>query len=359
MIEIFSEEFSKNSALAIYLGTFVTIVFCLAVCFAPLSQHKNGSHLIHGPQTIHTYPTPRIGGLGVFIALWLQALFMSGDSVHFAFAVLMGVTPVFCFGFAEDITNFISPSIRLLASLFAGFGFCVFTGVWITNVDLSWANKILTISGVGIFFTALAIAALSNAFNIIDGLNGLSIGTALMIALTIAILASLQSDDVVLLLSVCLASTLTGIFLFNFPLGKIFIGDGGAYLMGAMIASLAVLLSERNEGVSPFASALLVSYPFYELLRSFLRRLIVSDGAPMQPDNKHLHSLMFSYIRRRIRLKAVFSNSLASCVILLLPIMSCIWALRYFDDRDKLVIGILLLILAYETAMRVLRKKLS
>ena len=75
-------------------------------------------------------------------------------------------------------------------------------------------------------------------------------------------------------LSICLVASLFGVFLFNFPFGKIFVGDGGAYFIGAVIAAMAVLLPERNNSVSPYASAIIVIYPFYELMRSFLRRLV-------------------------------------------------------------------------------------
>jgi hypothetical protein len=125
-----------------------------------------------------------------------------------------------------------------------------------------------------------------------------------------------------------------------------------------MIAVMAVLLPERNDAVSPHASAIIVIYPFYELMRSFLRRLVGNGAAPMQPDNKHLHSMVFRFVRQHCQVKSVLQNSLASCAVLILPLMNCIWALNYFDDRDKLIIGLLGFIVVYEAAMRVLRNKL-
>ena len=92
-------------------------------------------------------------------------------------------------------------------------------------------------------------------------------------------------------------ASMLGCFVINFPLGRIFIGDGGAYLMGAIVAMLTILLSERNPEISPFASLIIVFYPFYELVRSTVRRKLAGRNT-MAPDKRHLHSLVFAYISR-------------------------------------------------------------
>ena len=358
MLDMFVQKISEQSLFAIGLGITVTFVYCLFVHLSPLGRVTNNPSLFLGPQKIHTDPTPRIGGLGLIIAMFVQALFLPDEVSHLVLLILLAVLPVFLAGFAEDVTNAVSPRFRLLTSFIAGVGFCGLTGVWVTDVELSAANYFLSISAVGISFTVLAIAALSNAFNIIDGLNGLSIGTAFFMSLTIGVLAVHGNDATMMALATCFAASLLGVLLFNFPFGKIFVGDGGAYFMGAMIAAMAVLMPERNDAVSPYASAIIVIYPFYELMRSFLRRLVGNGAAPMQPDNKHLHSMVFRFVRQHCQVKSVLQNSLASCAVLILPLMNCIWALNYFDDRDKLIIGLLGFIVVYEAAMRVLRNKL-
>ena len=358
MLDMFVQKISEQSLIAIGLGITVTFVYCLFVNLSPLGRLTNNHNSFLGPQKIHTDPTPRIGGLGLIIAMFVQALFLPDEVSHLALLILSAVLPVFLAGFAEDVTNAVSPRFRLLTSFIAGVGFCGLTGVWVTDVELSAANYFLSISAVGIGFTVLAIAALSNAFNIIDGLNGLSIGTAFFMSLTIGILAVHGNDATMMALATCLSASLLGVLLFNFPFGKIFVGDGGAYFMGAMIAAMAVLLPERNDAVSPYASAIIVVYPFYELMRSFLRRLVGNGAAPMQPDNKHLHSMVFRFVRQHCPVKSLLQNSFASCAVLILPLMNCIWALNYFDDRDKLIIGLLGFIVVYEAAMRVLRNKL-
>ena len=148
-------------------------------------------------------PTLRIGGLGLIITMFVQALFLPDEASQLLLIILVAVLPVFLSGFAEDVTNSVSPRVRLLTSLLTGVGFCGLTGVWVTDVELSAANYVLSISGVGIIFTVLAIASLSNAFNIIDGLNGLSIGTGLFMSLTIAVLAIPGNDSIMMVFAIC------------------------------------------------------------------------------------------------------------------------------------------------------------
>ena len=111
-----------------------------------------------------------------------------------------------------------------------------------------------------------------HAINIIDGLNGLASGTCIIILTSIAILSGMSGDgDIKLVALLVLAPTL-GFFLLNFPRGLIFLGDGGAYFLGMTVAFVAINLPTRNPEISSFASLLIVSYPIYETMRSYVRR---------------------------------------------------------------------------------------
>jgi UDP-N-acetylmuramyl pentapeptide phosphotransferase/UDP-N-acetylglucosamine-1-phosphate transferase len=341
------------------VGATVAAVFCSIVLKVQLRHWGFAVDTQVGPQKIHQDPTPRIGGVGLVIGMLLQAALSASDTNNLTWLVVLAALPVFIAGVAEDVTKEISPHIRLFAAFLTGVVFCWLTGVWVTDVELAEVNYFLAFSGVGIGLTIVAVAALANAVNIIDGLNGLSLGTSLFAATAIAILAASQGDAALVHLALYFSAALLGVLVFNFPFGKIFVGDGGAYFMGAMIAGIAVLLPERNDAVSPFASLLIIFYPFYELVRSFVRRLVGNGARAMRPDNKHLHSLMFRLVSQRTTIAPWLQNVLASCFMLVLPVANCLWALKYFDDRDKIIIGILGFVIAYEGAMRILKKKLQ
>jgi len=153
-------------------------------------------------------------------------------------------------------------------------------------------------------------------------------------------------------ISVVFAACVLGVGLFNFPLGKIFVGDGGAYFMGAFVAFLLIMLPERNQAVSPFVSLLLVIYPSYELVRSTIRRLIASDSKALQPDQKHLHSLVYIHYTRRDKKGFFNPNAHAGFTMLIFPLFTSLWAFVSISSAGYALIGILILIAVYEFTLR-------
>ena len=108
MLEMFVQKISEQSLFAIGLGITVTFVYCLFVHLSPLGRLTNNPGSFLGPQKIHTDPTPRIGGLGLIIAMFVQALFLPDEVSHLVLLILLAVLPVFLAGFAEDVTNAVS-----------------------------------------------------------------------------------------------------------------------------------------------------------------------------------------------------------------------------------------------------------
>ena len=119
----FVQQLSEQSLFAMGLGTAVAFFFCLSVHLSPSGRLTNNHHSFLGPQKIHTDPTPRIGGLGLIIAMFVQALFLPDEASQLVLIILVAVLPVFLSGFAEDVTNSVSPRVRLLTSFIAGVVF--------------------------------------------------------------------------------------------------------------------------------------------------------------------------------------------------------------------------------------------
>ena len=186
------------------------------------------------------------------------------------------------------------------------------SGYSITSVDLKLIDEILNINQISILLTILSIAAFSNAINIIDGLNGLALGSVLFMLLTINILSIYSGDQTLIIICSVMIGLILGLFIYNFPYGKIFLGDGGAYFLGFLIAFLVIILSERNEMISPFISLLIIFYPFYETVRSFVIRISKGFRNTMQPDTGHFHSLAYKYICEKSKIKFISNNVQAS-----------------------------------------------
>ncbi|MBK7768816.1 MAG: glycosyltransferase family 4 protein [Sulfuritalea sp.] len=147
-------------------------------------------------------------------------------------------------------------------------------------------------------FRCVLVAGLVNAFNIIDGFNGLAGGVASLILVGIAYVAFKVGDLVVLTASLTAIGAIAGFMLFNFPRGLVYLGDGGAYLLGFWIGELLILLVARNPQVSAWFPALLCSYPVCEMLFSIYRRAFVRRSHPGMPDMAHLHHLIYKRLVR-------------------------------------------------------------
>lgn len=223
--------------------------------------------------------------------------------------------PVFAIGLLEDVSNNLSVSIRLWASLALGLTLAMVGGVRIVRLDLPFipALDALGLPGLIVSFllSALAISGFVHAMNIVDGLHGLASGLSIIMLMGLGAVAFNAGliDLANTALLICVLSA--GFFLVNFPKGLLYLGDSGAYFLGFFVAVLAVAIPARDENVSPWSSLLICSYPIIEVLFSILRRLNAKRGSPSKGDQLHLHSLLY---RRVIRNKPI------ATVVLLVPI---------------------------------------
>lgn len=331
------------------------IITLIVVRTAPL--HARFTADTHdGPQKIHQNITPRIGGVAIFLAMFVSMMiadFLGLFDVHLISFVAIGATiPVFLGGLLEDITGRVSPRMRLLLAILSGACFVYLSNFTITRVSFAPMDVLLAVPLISAGFSIFAITLFANAVNIIDGLNGLSIGTTILIAGVIAGVTGGVGDIQLMTISMVFAASVLGVGLFNFPKGKIFVGDGGAYFMGAFVAFLLIMLPERNEAVSPFVSLLLVIYPSYELVRSTIRRLIARDSKALQPDQKHLHSLVYQYCMRLNKTTILNPNARAGFIMLIFPIFTSLWTFVSVSSAEYAIIGILILIAVYEFSLR-------
>jgi UDP-N-acetylmuramyl pentapeptide phosphotransferase/UDP-N-acetylglucosamine-1-phosphate transferase len=151
---------------------------------------------------------------------------------------------------------------------------------------------------VAIVFTVVAVSGLANAYNIIDGFNGLASMVGIISLLAIGYVAFKANDPVLASICLIVIGAIGGFFIWNYPRGLIFLGDGGAYLIGYLIATLSILLIVRNPSVSPWFALLVNAYPIFETLFTIWRRKVHQGKNPGLPDGAHFHSLIY---RRVIR----------------------------------------------------------
>jgi UDP-N-acetylmuramyl pentapeptide phosphotransferase/UDP-N-acetylglucosamine-1-phosphate transferase len=246
---------------------------------------------MEGIQKFHTAPTPRIGGVPIVIGLVVAWGKAPEDIKALISPILFAGLPAFIFGVLEDITKRIGVMQRLLATMASGLLAWWITDYSLTRVDIWGLDWLLGFSLVSALFTAFAVGGVVNSINIIDGFNGLASTASVLAFVGYAMIAWQVGDLPLAGLALVLGACVWGFFWVNWPLGKIFLGDGGSYFIGFALAWVAVMLIERNPGVSAFAALVVCVHPVTEVLFSIYRRRIKKTN-PGHPDRLHFHSLV-------------------------------------------------------------------
>lgn len=340
----------------------LTLSFAVAAIIALLiirSAHLHGGvsadHDLSGPQKFHARPVPRIGGVAIFSGFLAAGLFLAYKVPEFRPRIWMLVVcclPAFASGLVEDLTKQVSPLRRLLATLLAGV-----LGAWLLGAQIKYTSipglDLIASTTLGSYILALfVVSGVANSINIIDGMNGLaSMCSAIMLA-GLAYVALQAGDMFIAAIAVALIGAILGFFMWNYPFGLIFLGDGGAYFLGFVLAELAILLLVRNPDVSPMFPLLLCAYPVWETVFSMYRRKVVRGRPVGMPDGIHLHSLIYRRLMRWAlgsKDAAVLTrrNALTAPYLWVLCSLSVVPATIWWDDTVMLQIILGLFVASY------------
>lgn len=272
----------------------------LACLLVVLTKNWHGKHSLdhdlNGVQKLHTTPVPRVGGVGLLaglLAAILAGYMTDGPTYPTMLLLLVSAAPVFAAGLVEDITKRVSVRLRLNAAFVSAA-----LSVWLLNaqlpdLDIPLLDDLMAYPLVAAAFTVFAVAGVTHSVNIIDGLNGLASGAVSIMLGGLATLAWLHGDELVMKLCLWGIASLVGFLVLNYPFGKIFLGDGGAYLAGFWLAECAVLLLARNPEISTWSVLLCCIYPVFETIYSMYRRHVVHKVPSGLPDMGHMHQLLF------------------------------------------------------------------
>jgi UDP-N-acetylmuramyl pentapeptide phosphotransferase/UDP-N-acetylglucosamine-1-phosphate transferase len=343
------------AAAALTAGAFSFSCTLLLVWLAGHQPRVYGDTDVSGPHKFHSSPVPRIGGVGVLLGVLVGLVVLRAagvPEVNIAFVLLACASPAFVSGFVEDLTKRVSAAVRLIATILAALLACVFVQAVIPRADLVGFDQLLSILPIAVAVTVLAVGGMAHAVNLIDGLNGLASMSSMLMFGAIAFVAHQAGDQLVAAVALIGLAAIGGFFVLNYPAGLIFLGDGGAYLTGFLLAETCVLLMARNPEVSPMFCLLVCGYPIFETLFSVYRRKVLRRAPSMAPDGIHLHSLVY---RRLIRWAAGDRtpramnrrNSMASPFLWALTLLTVLPACLFWNDTDVLLLFIALFIVVY------------
>ena len=339
------------SSLLVSLGVTIGMTWLILKTEA---LHRRLSH-DHDTSSAHKYhirPVSRIGGMALLIGLGAGGAYhgLQGDgTLYLSKWAGIAVLPVFIGGFFEDIFKSVTPRDRLLlAFLSAAIAYYQF-GIGLNSIDWLWFDEyVLAYPGVSLLLTVVMIGGVCHATNIIDGFNGLLLGITMMAIGVFATVAWNVGADLLLIYMGIMFGAVLGLFLFNYPWGRIFTGDGGAYLLGFLLATLSLFLVSGHASVSPWFPLVVLAYPVFEVVFSVTRKKLVGRRPVSEPDQMHLHMLVHrALLIRKLGVTPKVANPLTSPVLWLVAALSMFPALLWWNNTRALVLILCLWCLGY------------
>ncbi len=240
-----------------------------------------------GPLAIHAQPTPRMGGLAIFVAVIIAlaiglAYAPTGGAALAWGGVALSFIAIVAVGVLDDMRR-LSPKTRLLGQLGAG------VLAVISGVSLSPAVPPAVLGGVAALFYLMGGA---NALNLLDGMDGLAGGMTAIAAGFLALLAVQSHNEAAFLLAAALTGACLGFLPYNFPHARTFMGDGGSLFLGFGMGAVAVLLTAQAQSIVQAAAPLLVlGMPIADVILAVVRRAVRRKDV-MMGDRYHIYDLV-------------------------------------------------------------------
>jgi UDP-GlcNAc:undecaprenyl-phosphate GlcNAc-1-phosphate transferase len=290
------------------LAVAIVVAFMLPIVLTPLVKKlalKMGAVDAPNQRKVHSRIMPRLGGLAIYAA-FIAAVLAFVPLTKPILGLLAGATLIMLLGVVDDIRG-LPPRLKLLGQIGAAL-IVVYFGVsvgYITNplkgmVDsnlLSFGGEIpgwvlqneISLGFLSIPFTIFWIIGITNAVNLIDGLDGLAAGMALIASVTLAIIAWTEGNMAVVYLALILAGATLGFLKYNFHPAQIFMGDTGSMFLGFALASLAIMgLGKSATIISLLIPILILGIPIFDTALAIVRRYLKAKPI-FQADKEHLH----------------------------------------------------------------------
>jgi UDP-GlcNAc:undecaprenyl-phosphate GlcNAc-1-phosphate transferase len=293
--ELFSQIISSKAstpAAWVYSGFFAAacVLSVVTTAFILKTQQNIGIDVPDSRRKTHEKPVSRLGGAAIFVALLFGlAIALQTRGIEWIrwWPLLICNGLVFAIGFLDDLKP-LGARTKLIGQI--GAATILFAlGVSIDILSNPFGSGSISLGWLSLPLTVFWLVSIPNIVNLIDGMDGLATGFGMFISLTLAMVGHLSGQPDVVYVSLIMAGALGGFLVFNFPPAKIFLGDGGAYLIGFFIASVALLTSNKGS----ILAALLVmmvalGVPILDTLFAILRRAV--RGVPIfKADAEHIH----------------------------------------------------------------------
>ncbi len=325
---------NDHSVLEIILVTFVVSLFLIPIA-KKVANHV-GAIDIPNARKIHKKPMPRLGGLAIYGA-FLIGYILYGSITTQMISILIGSFIIFLVGVFDDIKP-IRARYKFLVQIIAALIVVIYGQVYFNEITFLGINLKFNLL-ISYFLSTFFIVAISNAINLIDGLDGLAGGISSIYFLTIAIIAFVLNKmgglDVILSL-IMLGGTL-GFLVNNFPPAKIFMGDSGSLFLGFMISVIALLGFKVATLTSLVIPITILAIPIFDTILAILRRILKGENIGT-PDKEHFHHQL---------LKLKFSPKISIIIIYLINLIFSAISIIYVigDNKEAIILYLIVLLL--------------
>ncbi|WP_223592280.1 glycosyltransferase family 4 protein [Neobacillus bataviensis] len=269
---------------------YITLILCFfsSILLTPLVKKlafKIGATDKPNQRKVHQKIMPRLGGLAIYLSFIIGLLVMRPGG-QYALPIIIGSIIIVITGILDDMLE-LSAKIKFVAQIAAAAIVVIWGGVHVQFINLPFGGQI-EFGYFSIPLTIIWIVGITNAINLIDGLDGLAAGVSSIALITISGMAIIMGDGyVTAVASIVLASTL-GFLLYNFHPAKIFMGDTGALFLGYMISVLSLLGFKNVTLISFIVPVIILGVPISDTFFAIIRR-IVNKKPLSAPDKSHLH----------------------------------------------------------------------
>ena len=312
-------EVNGHNVFVILIVTFLTS-FILTPIIKKIAVHINA---VDEPneRKVHKKPTPRLGGLAIFLAFMLGYMLYARESTMML-SVLMGSFLIVLCGIIDDI-NPVKAKYKFIIQIFAAAIVCIYGNLILNEISIFGLNLYFS-PPWSYIITIIFMVAVMNIINLIDGLDGLASGISTIYFITIAVIAFVlnQKGGLDIILSLIMAGATLGFLGHNFPPASIFLGDTGSYFLGYIISVIALLGYKATTLTSIIIPIAILGIPIFDTASAIIRRLLKHENPFTTPDREHLHHqfLKMNFSPRRTILVIYFFTILFSVVSVLFAI---------------------------------------
>lgn len=300
------------------LGLSMVIAFAVTPLVKRLAFRVGAVDIPKDERRMHKKPIPRLGGLAIVAGCIISLLCFANMSRQLM-GILLGSAIIVAVGIIDDIHS-LSAGIKLIFQIIAAL-IAVMNGVLVQTITnpFPFGSAYLDFGIWAVPLTVIWIVAVTNAMNLIDGLDGLAAGVATISAITTLLIALLSGNIQIAVITAALAGSCIGFIPYNKNPAQIFMGDTGSTFLGFLLATVSVTgLFKLYAAISAVVPFLILGFPIYDTISAFTRRILKGQN-PMKADRSHTHHKLIDMGMNQKQ--AVATLYMVGCVLGLFAVM--------------------------------------